>query len=286
MIMNVYDIVNTMTSGTKLIINLFNDDDTLLFDNNIDCICVERPDLLSYRVCHISAYDISDCSIAYHIDDNDVYSHPCLSCVELTVYKPTLISRMMVKLRRQVPEYESLKTSFDCISSILLSNLKLCFIRLLFNKWFIPDGYLESMYLQNCADTIRTKINYKYLYIYTKNIRAISTKKYKYPVFRIWVAQFTEETAKEKYLGFINWEHEFYDGTMIFTLEPQPKWLQDYDTIKRQLRGNIISKEEIQKVVDFVANNYELIRGAWDVNTDMFGTYQYGFDITKLKSIK
>lgn len=281
--MIVYDVVLKFEQFAKLKIKSFDGDhDIILFDDNKDCVVTERFDLLSYRVDSINVEKIEP--VPYHADTDSMREF-CEYCIELDVSKPTLMTKLSSLLMYYMPQRDSLLSTIDGLIHYIRDDLKICFIRLLFNKWFVPNSYLEFDELQCCAESIFQNINYNFVYIYNKNIWKRSSKKYKYPVFRIWVAHFDEVPAKEKYLGFINWDHDFFDGTMVFTLEPEPKWLQDYDKIKRQLRSNIISKDEIQKVVDYVSNNYELFRSAWDVNTEMFGTYQYGFDLTKLKSI-
>lgn len=57
---------------------------------------------------------------------------------------------------------------------------------------------------------------------------------------------------------------------MVFTLEPEQKWLQDYDVVRKRLKGNIKSKEEIQLYVDFVKHNYKIFRAAWDYDQPEF----------------
>ena len=271
--MIVYNLLNHLSRNLRIVIKTA-DDDEVLFDNSINYLLTERKDLLQlsiYSCCSINYLD--DDKIKYHIDKNNT----CDIKLIIRVNKPNIISKISYYLLKLI-DWIKTNVCYDMIKRVVIIKI----IRIIFNKWYDPECNLPLMTNYDIPAVV-TKTNVSRVIIYSRDIWLMHDFKYKYPIFRIYVLDHNESY---KYLGFISSYTEYADATMIFTLEPNPRWLQDYDKIKYQLQGNIISKEEIQRLVDFVKDNYGLFKEAWDTNTYQFGTHFAGFDITKIKPIK
>lgn len=272
--MIIYNLLTEIGSNIRVIVES-SKDQTVLFDDSSDYLLTERKDL--------SQLSIYSCCLINNLDDDDVIRHiddkynVCDVGLRIQVNPINPISFICYKLS-VFKNWIKYNLFYENIKRILITK----FIRIFFNKWYVPDCDLPFMTNKDISANI-TKTDRVRVTIYSRDIWLQHNFKYKFPIFRIDVLDYKHPF---KYLGFIDSETEYVDTTMIFSLEPNPKWLQDYNKIKQQLQGNIISKDEIQKLVDFVANNYDLFRSAWDVNTRKFGTFSAGYDMSKIKPIE
>ena len=299
----IYDMITTVKNITRK-----------LYSNDIIKIIVDDRDWV----------EDDSCWDKYDYDDHAVYCGTVeyLLCSEYKKYRFYLVDTISVELEKNIvtrlnsDELSSDTTYSDNVirmyvhspqpplrwAKITLKNLyykirqkfsfeniRLFIIHHFFDKYYTPeDNYLDFMMpnsLPSNSMILKDGRNCGGLFtLVTKNTNFLKIKK---PYFKLWVYRNKDDDIDIPELpnqyGTSN-DYRF-DYTMAFSLEPNPKPLQSYEKISKRLDGNIRPWDEIEDLLKFVTLNYDLFIEAWNTDTSKMGAYEYGFDISKLRTL-
>lgn len=263
--MQLVDLLSTMSLNCRLVIYDIDNDYESVYDDTSLSLKRDFSSLLCRRV---KSVDIDNCDNPINIDKNHTVDYVC----SVDTYSPSIVDKIIGYIKFKVGKINR----YDIL--VLLN-------KLLYGKYYIP---LHPLLYDNKIDRelIGGYDKPGDIFVYTKNITDSNLFNLKTPIFRLRVInRVNDEEIPIPIFKPDIWPGDNIDTTMVFTLEKHPVPLQTYESVKRRLRGNIITEERVNELVEFVSLNYDELRRAWDIDTDTFGTLSKGFDESKLVSL-
>jgi hypothetical protein len=263
--MRVIDFIQLSGHNNKLHIE-FNDDFVMgSYDDNSSYLIGRFSNLLCSRVVNFDSEDV------YESVNTDNENQIMYTRYNILVDKPNIMDVIIGFIKFRLMNL-----------NLTRYNIAVFLNRIFYDKYYIP--YSEDLY-DNMVDR---DLLYKYddgkIYIYSENIKDAN---YKQPVFRVGVySKVNDDKIRTPLFSPKQDEYENIDSTMVFTLEENPKPLQKYEDVSRRLNGNIISRERLDELVNFVSDNYYEFIKAWYVDTRKVGTLSKGYDETELVCVK
>ena len=231
-----------------------------------------------YMACEVtSALVCKSDNIKFYRDPDNCCSTDMVH--EIIIRKPSISNKLSyyIKLLK-----ERVRTTYRSVDG------KYNIFRILLNKYSLIDTQ-ETWYMSS----FRNSLPYNHpmfsegksgdICTYTADVvYRYALNRYKKPIFRLRVLHPTNNKMEE----LLNNAGEcIVDDSMVFTLEENPRPIQSYESVKRRLKGNIISEERVQQLVNIVSKNYDEILTAWYSHPSKFGSCynEYGLNIRELK---
>lgn len=281
--MILYDLMQKLIVYSPCHVQIVDECDNVIYDDSSKFLWEHRSDLMPYRISHASTFALGDDiegfeKRMFNLDEDVV----CDLRFIIDVEKPTIFTKLKYKFLTIYQEYFCRNSPLDYIKY----KLKIILTRKFIDEYYLPDNIefsssstITTEFIKPIGSRLGGQVN-----TYT----ADNNSRYKFPIFRIVVIQHNNSDVY-KLSGPLSGkkiEPDLVDITMVFTLEQEPKPLQNYIDVKERLKGNIISEERLNQLIGFVKDNYDLFIEAWYIHPSQFGTFSKGFDESKLKPIE
>ena len=236
---------------------------------------IEFNKLMSYRIVYASVSKTDE--IKFYTNPTSIQS--TVISHEVYLKKPSIISKISYYINLLK---DRIRTTYRSVDG------KYNIFRIIGNKYSLVDTqetwYMSSFRNSLPANNTTFSINKPGdICTYTADVvYRYALNRYKNPIFRLKVLNRTNGNFDN--LFSTNGEC-LVDDSMVFTLEKNPRPLQSYQSIKRRLKGNVISEERIIELVNIVSMNYDEILAAWYSHPSKFGSCynEYGLNIQELK---